>query len=427
MSIGMDAINASMNFEKENWVDGVSVSDDPFYTPPKYSNADRPGKLLRTDDAVDGSKYLLPAGTALSRVIYLSETLKGAVVPVSAFVLWPYSPKTHSDGSNPVVAWAHGTSSFTKDGAPSHHKNLWQHFQGPFQLALNGYVVVATDYAGLGVHQDMAGNPITHPYLALPAHANDIVYSVQAAREAFHVQLSKDFVVVGHSQGGGSTWAVAERQAKKPVEGLLGCVAIAPTTRVLDEPEPYKGIIFTAMNIGMKEVFPHVDLSTIFTPEALIHVGTVREREAGVATAIAMHQQQDRLQPNAEQDEFVQRYQELVAVGGKAIGCPVLIVHGAADQRISLSNVKSQVLKTRDAFPDSNIELAILPGITHTPALTAGQRLWMDWTADRFAGRPLPERMAGTNTVVEPARPVEQFKGEQTWYLKAATEFYHVP
>ena len=202
-------VQAALDFEKANWVDRISVSKDDFYKPPPYSETDPAGKVLKLDDQVDGSKYLLPPGTALSRIMYLSQTITGAQVPVSAFILWPYSPRIHSDGLYPVVAWAHGTSSIFRDGAPSHHKNLWSHFLAPYQLALNGYVVVATDYAGLGIHRDAEGNPITHTYLATPAHANDIVFAVQAARTAFPEMLSKDFVTVGHSQGGGATWAVA--------------------------------------------------------------------------------------------------------------------------------------------------------------------------------------------------------------------------
>lgn len=71
-------------------------------------------------------------------------------------------------------------------------------------------MVVATDYAGLGVGLDEKGDKILHEYLASPAAANEVVYSVQAARQAFP-ELSKDFVVMGHSQGGGAAWAVAQR------------------------------------------------------------------------------------------------------------------------------------------------------------------------------------------------------------------------
>ncbi|KAI9697560.1 MAG: hypothetical protein M1820_007759 [Bogoriella megaspora] len=421
------AVRNALEFEQTNWVDGISVSDDEFYTPPAYSEKDPAGKLLKVDDRVDASKYLLPPGTALSRILYLSQTIAGAVVPVSAFILWPYSPKTHSDGLYPVVAWAHGTSSFCQDGAPSHHKNLWQHFLAPYQIALNGYVVVATDYAGLGVHHDARGDPITHTYLAAPAHANDIVFAVPAARAAFPDKLSKDFVTIGHSQGGGATWAVAERQAITPTEGCLGCIAVSPPTRVLDEPEPFGSIIFAAMTEGMKATLPDTDLAAILTPEGQQRLETARQANAGTASIVQMLLGTDLLQPDYKTNKHVQQYQDTVASGRKAIGCPMLIVHGAADPRISIATVQTAFEQTKASFPQSEIELAILPGVTHAPALTAGQRLWMEWIADRFARKPFEKQASVSSIVVEPARSVERYAVEQNWYLESATEFHHAP
>lgn len=61
--------------------------------------------------------------------------------------------------------------------------------------------MVATDYAGLGVHRRPSGDLITHEYLASPSHAKDVGYAVQAAQSIFP-ELSKRFIVLGHSQGG---------------------------------------------------------------------------------------------------------------------------------------------------------------------------------------------------------------------------------
>ena len=421
------SVGDALDFEQSNWVNGVPVVADEFYTPPAYLETDAAGKLLKIDDGVDASKYLLPPGTALSRIMYLSETISGAIVPVSAFILWPYSPKHHSDGLYPVVAWAHGSSSLYQDGAPSHHKNLWQHFLAPYQIALNGYVVVATDYAGLGVHHDARGKSITHAYLAMPAHANDIVFAVKAARAAFPETLSKDFVTVGHSQGGGATWAVAQRQATTPTDGCLGCIPISPVTRVLDEPDPFGSIIFAAMTEGMKAALPDTDLAAILTPEGLQRLDAARQANAGVASIVQILFDANLLHPNYKTNKHVQQYQDMVLNGGKAIGCPLLVIHGAADPRVSAATARAAVERTKASFPEAQIEMAILPGVTHTPALTAGQRLWMEWIADRFAGKPFEKQVSECSKVVEPARPIDRYAGEQNWYLAPATEFYHAP
>ena len=155
-------------------------------------------------------------------------------MPASAFILWPYSPKSQADGYA-VIAWAqaHGTDKATVNHAPSNHATLSQHFLAPFQLAAQGYVVVGPDYAGIGVHKHASGEPIVHEYLGSPAHANDVVYAVQAAQKNFP-EFSQDFVVIGHSQGGGAAWATAQRLVDRPVPGYLGGVAISPVTTILD-------------------------------------------------------------------------------------------------------------------------------------------------------------------------------------------------
>ncbi|KAL9622926.1 MAG: hypothetical protein Q9204_007990, partial [Flavoplaca sp. TL-2023a] len=106
-------------------------------------------------------------------------------------------------------------------------------FLAPYQLALQGYVVVATDYAGLGVANDRCGEPIMDEYLASPSQANDIVHSIKAAQEAF-LEISKQLVVVGRSQGGGAAWSVAQRQVTRPSPGYLGAIAISPYTNFLN-------------------------------------------------------------------------------------------------------------------------------------------------------------------------------------------------
>lgn len=82
---------------------------------------------------------------------------------------------------------------------------VWYGDAAPFTLALAGYAVVAPDYAGLGVSRtwDNSSSPIPHEYLASPAGGQDALYALRAAREAFEGKLSEDFVVMGHSQGGG--------------------------------------------------------------------------------------------------------------------------------------------------------------------------------------------------------------------------------
>lgn len=201
-----DTMAIAWDLEQSTWATGA-VQTDPFYAVPLTSTSATPGTLLKVE-ASDTTKYTIPPGTALSRILFQTRTSRGDSVPASAFVLWPYSPKTVSGGIH-VVAWAHETSGLFGNDGPSRLKGLSSHFAGPFILALQGYVVVGPDYAGLGVNKDTRGNPVNHEFLSNPSHANDLVYSVQAAQAAFG-SLSSQFVVFGHSPGSGAAWAVTQ-------------------------------------------------------------------------------------------------------------------------------------------------------------------------------------------------------------------------
>lgn len=106
-------------------------------------------------------------------------------MPASAFVLWPWmahrDPRT---GKYAVVGWAHGTSGVFAECAPSHIRNLLYQYSAPYILALQGYVVVAPDYTGLGVDHYANGTQFRHLYLNNPSHANDMFLSVEAAQTA---------------------------------------------------------------------------------------------------------------------------------------------------------------------------------------------------------------------------------------------------
>ncbi|MCJ1465568.1 hypothetical protein MMC07_004186 [Pseudocyphellaria aurata] len=422
MEILTDSLLEVLEFENSIWSNGL-VSDDPFYTVPGEVAEVTPGTLLKLEKDVDTTKYTLPPATALSRIMHQSENINGARVPTAAYVLWPYSPRSQPDGY-PIVAWAHGTSGLTANSAPSHHKNLWQHFFGPYQLALQGYVVVATDYAGLGVDRHASGEKIVHQYLACPSHANDVVYSVEAAQAAFP-ELSKEFVVIGHSQGGGAAWATAQRQVAQPVSGYLGAVAVSPVSNLLEEPGPLLPIIIAAMCPGLASAYPDFKLSNMLTANGEKRLEALLQSEAGVASCIALMSEGEILQSNWRQDSHFQKYHSLVSNGGKKIGGPLLVIHGDSDPRVSSEVTANAVNNTADSFPSSQLEYVLLPHITHTPALTASQRLWMEWIADRFAGRVVKSHCQ--RSTLPHARPGASYQDEQNWYLQSAKHLYQAP
>ncbi|KAL8717595.1 MAG: hypothetical protein Q9225_005175 [Loekoesia sp. 1 TL-2023] len=412
----------AIQFEKSNEANG-SVFEDEFYSVAGSTARATAGTMLKVEQDVDTSKYLLPPATAMSRFIYQTETLKGAKVPSSAFILWPYSPKSHVDGY-PVVVWAHGTSGVFASSAPSNQKNLWQHFLAPYQLVCEGYVVVAPDYAGLGVSKTGSGEAIVHEYLSGPSQANDIIYAVQAAQAAFS-ELSKSFVVLGHSQGGGAAWATAQRQAVQPSTGYLGAVAVSPMTSIVDQPEPLRSVIVTAMCPGLASALPDFKPTSLLTAEGQQCLQLIEASGAGVASGMALLLGANTLIPNWAEDPHVQAYHTMISNGGKRIRGPLLVIHGENDDKINAKVTTDAAGKTAEQFPSSQLEYVLIPNVSHVPALQASQRMWMEWIADRFAGHEVDPGYK--RTTLPRARPSTSYQAEQNWYPQSATQFYHAP
>ncbi|KAJ0128640.1 Uncharacterized protein HZ326_28273, partial [Fusarium oxysporum f. sp. albedinis] len=202
--------------------------DFDFYATAKNFSGSSPGDLLKLQP-LDPKPLTIQDGTTAYRFQYTSIDYNGSLVPVTGFIAFPMIPI--GTRKYPLVAFAHGTIGVYQGCAPSASQNLFDY--GTWPLITNrGYAVVATDYAGLG------NNYTTHKYCSFPAHVNDLYYSVVAARKAFGHILSEDWMSVGHSQGGGAVWKLAEskfvQHAVSDAGRYLGTVAISPATTILD-------------------------------------------------------------------------------------------------------------------------------------------------------------------------------------------------
>ena len=392
------------------------ITDDGFYNVPAGTASAPAGTLLKVEAETNPSSYMLPPATALSRILYQSEDLQGSPVPASGFILWPFQPRTQPDGKYAVVAWAHGTAGVHKNCAPSNTKTLWQHWLAPFPLALQGYVTFAPDYAGLGVGKTVDGKKIIHQYMANPAQANDIVFGVQAAQTAFP-KLSSDFVVLGHSQGGGAAWAVAQRQAQKPIDGYLGAVAVSPITNILELPTSSHDLVPVLSLFAtptMQQLYPDFDYKDFFTEEGWERY-QLEGRLGGFTPVLGeVMTGFPALKDNWKENTYLQRFVGLTAAGGKKIGGPLLVIQGGADEGMNVDTTAGAVNKTRETFPDAQLQYLMLPGITHLPTMYAGQRFWLDWIAERFRGVEVDagyeERKAE-----EPPRPLESYQQNPNW------------
>ena len=418
-------VEIALNFERSNWASG-SVTSLPFYRP--SSNASTPaGSLLRLEADANASAYTLPPQTAISRILYQTETLNGTLVPASAAILWPYAPRQLEDGSYPLVSWAHATSGIFPECGPSHVRNLWYHFMAPYALVQAGYVVVAPDYQGLGVGKDAQGKPILHSYLANPAQANDVFYGVQAAQAAFRM-LSNRFVVVGHSQGGGVAWGAAQRQAKKHVEGYLGAVAGSPVADFISNLDAQKkaheapGYIGALAVRGLQSVFPDFDIRSVLTDEGARRFLLAEEIQGCNPVFAELLGDPAIYKPEWYHEPIVEMYENLTGAGNRDFAGSLLVIQGTADPVIPGVVTDRIVNTTCELFPERNLEYQRYEGATHVPVMYAAQRHWLQWIEDRFAGRRL--RRGCTTKTVQSALPNSQYQSGLNWFIEYALDVY---
>lgn len=191
---------------------------DSFYAAPTKVPSG-PGRLLRTARYTRG----MPATARAWRILYTTTRANGTATVASGFVLIGDHPRA---GARPVLAWAHGTSGYARDCAPT---MLRQPFGSGIheelrQIIRNHWVLVATDYEGMGVYG-------AQPYLIGSAEGRAVLDAVRAVRQMRQVSTSKKTVVWGHSQGGGAAlWADKIQPNYAPDVPLSGVAAISPTS-----------------------------------------------------------------------------------------------------------------------------------------------------------------------------------------------------
>ena len=114
-----------------------------------------PGPSVEVQQDANTLAYNIPPDTALSRIMLLSKTSDGSTEPASASVVWLLRlRRRQTDIQSPPRHTAHVGPSVS---APSHYHVLIYQIAAPYELALQGYVVVPPDYARIDVYSDISG------------------------------------------------------------------------------------------------------------------------------------------------------------------------------------------------------------------------------------------------------------------------------
>lgn len=205
------------------WLAGCAVGGteahalDAFYRASDIQVVGTSGSLIRVE-AMQGA----PSNASAFRILYRSTGLHGEPIAVSGVVVVPAD--TPPASGRPIVAWAHPTSGIVPRCAPSLALFLFQDMPGLRDMLARGYVVVATDYPGLGTCGP-------HPYLVGVSEGRAVLDSVRAAAALASAGAGKRFAVWGHSQGGqAALFAGLLWHDYAPDLVLTGVAATAPAT-----------------------------------------------------------------------------------------------------------------------------------------------------------------------------------------------------
>ncbi|HEY3249217.1 MAG TPA: lipase family protein [bacterium] len=197
-----------------------AIGGDPFYTPPSPLRPGPPGTLLRASPVT-----FAPKGARGWRILYRSEDSSGAPTVSSGMVFAPAAAAPAAGRF--VVAWAHGTVGLAPQCAPSRSSQPLTDMDWLGGMISSGWVVVATDYAGLGT-------PGVQHYLIGADEARDVLNSVRAARQLVGAGAGRRFATWGHSQGGHASLFAAQISARyAPELQLIAAAAAAPAAELV--------------------------------------------------------------------------------------------------------------------------------------------------------------------------------------------------
>ena len=400
------------------------VDMSAFYTSlPPLDQGAKLGTLVKSEKIVTS----MP-GVNAWKIAYVSSDVNGNKTLVTGIVAAPVNAAPNH--GRPVVAWAHGTTGTAQNCGPSQilnpaqplnqylmaDGNSWTDFGLPAMTAFikSGYVIVATDYQGLG-----GGGK--HQYTVSATQARDVINSIRAASFIPEAGAGLQAIVYGWSQGGGATittagladYLNAKDSARNGIT-LLGFVAMAPFDVAVTIPEQVKTAAdatkylqilsaqfsanifnFThyAQNIwGMTAAFPQLKISDVFTPEATKAINEILERKCMHAATDTINYSFGNDYKNMLRTDIINPLAWIEANKKGSVPpvkpmAPVIIYFGNHD--ITVPPVMGKLYYEQMCKAGGNITRVQLPGDqTHFSTPASAEPFYIKWIADRFAGEP---------------------------------------
>jgi alpha-beta hydrolase superfamily lysophospholipase len=369
-----------------------------FYATPSSLPTGPPGMVLRTESVTYGAS----AGVRAWKLLYTSTAFDtGRPIAVSAVVFTPTGGQVPA-GGRPVIAWAHPTTGVASTCAPSLRPGGGASTIPGLQSFLqDGYVVVATDYPGLGTQGP-------HPYLVGISEGRAVLDSVRAVKRLPGAHAGSRFIVWGHSQGGQASLFTGQlARSYAPELKLIGVAAAAPAVDLtqlltLDLPTLTGKVLGSMALESWSKVYPGVSLSQLMSSRTIPFVHDIAKRCLNIkSSALAAIPAAEVLKltgsvgikPLLSRPAWVKILKRNTATAAAASSVPLLITQGTADPIVRP--------QTTAAFVRSlcgrhlKVEFQTLQKVGHNAAGFDSAPAVVLWAQDRFNGVAAPSNCAG--------------------------------
>ena len=368
-------------------------------------------------------------GAQAWKIAYISSDVSGRKTIATGLVISPVGAPPAS--GRPVMTWAHGTTGSAQNCGPSQilnpavplneyfllNGNSWTDYGVPAveEFIAEGYVVVATDYQGLG-----SGG--RHQYSVAATNGMDTINAARAAGSMQETGANKKTLVYGWSQGGGATIALAAmpeyiKQTGTAFDNLdvVGFVALAPQDISILAPagkldqaasekyfqESQKMFMNNVFNFthatmyywGTQAAFPDLKLTDIFTEEGAkvanqIYSNKCMHTASDTFNFLYGSSYESLLKKNpSNTNAWVQAMQK----GGVPIVkpiAPVQIYFGSKDTAVP--PMMHKLYQEQACKLGGNVGRTQLPGEqSHFTTPASSKPFYVEWVKDRIAGKPL--------------------------------------